>query len=152
MDEYDKINQRIGELVVCFQWLENRFREIGWLILDPHRTEWPPKSLRNETNHDLLNKVGFLFIGLIDNLEIEDADKRKEEFLRLIAACHEIRQYRNNLLHSAYIELKGGSDVVGLMRSNPRLKVDPESGEPEFDQEGYCPNPEFSIESKVLQI
>ena len=31
----DKIYQRIGEFVVCYQWLENKFREIGWLILDP---------------------------------------------------------------------------------------------------------------------
>ncbi len=44
MDQ-DRIYQRIGEFVVCFQFLENQFREIGWFILDPARQEWPPLSL-----------------------------------------------------------------------------------------------------------
>jgi hypothetical protein len=31
----DKIYQRIGEFVVCFQWLEDLIRQIGWLVIDP---------------------------------------------------------------------------------------------------------------------
>ena len=135
MDEHERLFRRIGEFVVCFQWLESKFREIGWLICDPDRTKWPPKSLRNETNHDLLKKVHSLFVGLVDDLEIDDADERKNRFSKIIAACHKMRRYRNKLLHSAYIELNGGGDDITLMRSNPKLRYDPESGEPEFDQE-----------------
>jgi hypothetical protein len=40
--DIDTIYRKLGEFVVSFQWLENRFREIGWLILDPHRKHWPP--------------------------------------------------------------------------------------------------------------
>jgi hypothetical protein len=64
----DKIYQRIGEFVVTFQWLENKLREIGWLILDPARAEWPPKALREESNFALVNNVETLYIGLIDSL------------------------------------------------------------------------------------
>jgi hypothetical protein len=131
----DKIYQRIGEFVVSFQWLENRLREIGWLILDPNRNEWPPKTLRKLKNELLVNKVESLYVGLIDSLNIEDREERKTEFKSLMATCHDMRKYRNNLLHSAYIELTAGDDVLGIIRSNPKLKVDPNSGELLLDQE-----------------
>ena len=35
----DRIYQLIGEYVVCFQWIEHKLREIGWLILDPRQAE-----------------------------------------------------------------------------------------------------------------
>ena len=131
----DKIYQRIGEFAVSFQWLENRLREIGWLVLDPARNEWPPKALRNLTNHDLVNKVEELYVGLIDDLDIEDQEERKANFRSLITTCHDIRKYRNNLLHSAYMELEAGDEVIGVLRSNPKPQVDPSSGEALFDQE-----------------
>ena len=61
MENQAEIYQRIGEFAVSFQWIENKLREIGWFILDPERKEWPPKGLRNLTNHDLINKVSDLF-------------------------------------------------------------------------------------------
>jgi len=33
--------------------------------------------------------------------------------------------FRNNLLHSAYLELKAGGEVQAMMRSNPKIKKDP---------------------------
>jgi hypothetical protein len=131
----DKIYQRIGEFVVCFQWLENRFREIGWLILDPHRKEWPPKSLHNESNSDLILKVEKLYVDLIDRLGVENHKERKDDFRSIVAASHRMRKYRNNLLHSAFIELEAGGDLVGILRSNPKIKTDAPSGETLFDQE-----------------
>jgi hypothetical protein len=121
--------------VVSFQWLENRLREIGWLILDPNRNEWPPMALRNLSNNDLVDKVESLYVGLIDSLDVEDQEERKANFKLLMTACHDMRRYRNNLLHSAYIELKAGDNVMGILRSNPKVKVDPRSGELLFDQE-----------------
>jgi len=131
----DKLYQRIGEFVVSFQWIENRLREIGWLILDPNRNEWPPRALRNLTNNDLVNEVKALYVGLINGLDVEDKDTRMADFQSLMATCHDMRRYRNTLLHSAFIELKAGDDVMGILRSNPKLRVDPSSGEVLFDQE-----------------
>jgi hypothetical protein len=135
--DFDKLYQRIGEFVVSFQWLENRLREIGWLILDPHRKEWPPRSLRRDRNEELINRVQALYVGLLDRLDIDEAlrQARKEEFIFLCGSCHEMRRFRNTLLHSAYIELKAGGDAVAIMRSDPKLRVDPDSGEVLYDQE-----------------
>jgi hypothetical protein len=134
----DKIYQRIGEFVVCYQWIESKFRQIGWLILDPTRTEWPPKHLRSESNKELIDKVKDMYLNLIDRLDHIDAKHRsdlKHDFVVLAAHCHELRKYRNDLLHSAFIELKGGGEVVGILRSDPKVKVDQSSGELLVDQQ-----------------
>jgi hypothetical protein len=131
----DKIYQRIGEFVVCYQWLENKVREIGWLILDPWRKEWPPKQLRKESSEELFRKVESLFVDLMNRLDVPDKDERITDFKSIVAGCHAMRQYRNNLLHSAFIELKAGGKVMGILRSNPKIKIDPTSGEVLFDQE-----------------
>ncbi len=131
----DTIYRKLGEFVVSFQGLENRFREIAWLILDPERRQWPPLALRNETNHDLLVKVEEIYLKLIDQLSPDDAAERKDSFRRLVADSHEMRQFRNRLAHSAYIELKAGGEVIGLLRSDPRLEEDAETGALKGDQE-----------------
>ena len=65
-----QIYRRIGELVVCFQWLENRIREIGWYILDPDRKEWPPRMLRDESTSLLFKKVQKLFLDALPRCDL----------------------------------------------------------------------------------
>jgi hypothetical protein len=131
----DKLYQRIGEFVVCFQWIESKFREIGWLILDPMKKEWPPMSLRSLSNKELIDKVESLFVDLIARLDVEDRHERIKDFKEIVAGCHELRQYRNTLLHSAFYEVKGGGEVLGMLRSNPKVKTDPTKGDVLFDEE-----------------
>ena len=136
LDE-DKIYQRIGEFVVSFQWLENRVREIGWFILDPGGKNWPPMDLRKDTTAALFAKVEKLFLGALPKCRLDpdlEADFRIS-FAKNASRFHSLRRSRNKILHSAYIELKAGGQVHGLMRSNPQLSVDNETGEPLFDQE-----------------
>jgi hypothetical protein len=66
-------------------------------------------------------------------------DELKREF-------HALRRFRNALLHSAFIEMKESDDVVVLLRSNPELHVDSETGELVADQEmfaGECTSRKF---------
>ncbi|SRR6266508_4889836 len=88
-----------------------------------------PKSLREESNFTLVNTVESLYMDLIDKLNIENAEARKSAFKSIAAACHAMRKYRNNLLHSAFIELKASGEVMGILRSNPKLKIQPDSGD-----------------------
>ncbi len=131
----DAIYKGLGEFVVSFQSLEDLFRQTGWLILDPHRKEWPPRSFRTDSFATLVNEVEGLYVKLMDNLAVKDADERKRVFRDIARESHQLREYRNRLVHSAYIELKAGGEVVGLLRSNPRLKEDPVSEELLWDQE-----------------
>jgi hypothetical protein len=137
MSDEDKIYRRIGEFVVSFQWLENRIREMGWYILDPARKNWPPIDLRNDTNSVLIARVERLFLSALPKCRLDlqlEADFRNA-FARNAVRFHALRRARNKILHSAYIELKAGGEVRGLIRSNPRLETDSETGEIMFDQE-----------------
>lgn len=137
MSEEGLVYQRIGEVTVSFQWLENKLREIGWFILDPDRTEWPPKGLRALTNEKLINKVHELFLQALPRCKLEA--ELEADFKAAFAACakelHQVRRDRNRIIHSAFIELKAGGALVGVVRSNPRLDVDEETGDVLHDTE-----------------
>src|SRR5437762_1934654 len=136
MDE-DRIYRRIGEFVVSFQWLENRLREIGWFILDPARKNWPPTELRDDSSAVLFSKVERLFLNALPLCRLDanlEADFR-ESFGRHADCFTKLRRARNKILHSAYIELKAGGEIRGLLRIDPRAALDGETGELLFNQE-----------------
>lgn len=145
------VYQRIGEFAVSFQWLEHKLREIGWLILDPGRKNWPPKDLRALGNKELIDKVHELFVQALPRCRLDAA--LEAEFGASFASCarelHQLRRDRNRILHSAFIELKAGSEVRGLMRTNPRLEVDEETREVLYDQELLTPE-SFAEEMRMM--
>jgi len=130
-------HQALGEFVITFQWIENLYRQIGWFILDPERSHWPPMRLRRETNHDLVNKVTDLFVDLTDRFAFPNGAEKARDMLELKDKFHALRAYRNRLLHSTYVELKSGGEIHGYLRSNPELGVDPDTGELIYDQEAF---------------
>lgn len=135
------VYQRIGEFTVSFQWLEHKLREIGWFIVDPDRKNWPPKDFRNLTNEKLIDRIHELFNQALPRCKLDatlEADFRTS-FASCVEQLHQLRRDRNRILHSAFIELKAGGEVRGLMRTNPRLEVDEESGEVLYDQELLTP-------------
>jgi hypothetical protein len=115
--DLDRMYQRIGEFVVVFQSIEVRVREIGWLLIDPQRRSWPPTQLRNVTNYDLLNRVQQLYMDTVSTFSGIGPGQYCESFRFVIGEAHRARRARNALLHSAFIELKGGSEVLGLLGS-----------------------------------
>ncbi|MFN3492991.1 MAG: hypothetical protein ACK40L_00630 [Hydrogenophaga sp.] len=137
MPDEGLVYQRIGEFTVTFQWLENKLLEIGWFILDPDRKDWPPKGLRSLTNEKLIDKVHELYIQALPRctLPAELENDFRTSFATCAQELHQLRRARNRILHSAFIELKAGREVVGLMRSNPRLNIDEETGGVLYDQE-----------------
>jgi hypothetical protein len=82
-----------------------------------------------------------LFLAAIPKCDL-GADL-ESEFNELFASCaeklHQLRRDRNRILHSAFIELKAGGEVQEILRSNPRLTTDEETGEYLFDQEALTP-------------
>jgi hypothetical protein len=105
-----------------------------------------PRKLQHE---DLIDKVETLFTEVIRRLDVPDQDERIRDFKSIVAGCHAMRKYRNNLLHSAFIELKAGGEIVGIVRSNPKSKTDPTSGDPIFDEEALT---EEAIGKKLQEL
>lgn len=144
--DVDATYKAIGEFVIIFQWIENRYREIGWFILDPERTQWPPMHLRRENNYELLEEATKLFVDLTNRYNLPGGAEKAAEMLELKDRFHDLRKYRNVLLHSTYVEIKAGGEVHGYLRSNAQVGVDPDSGELIHDQEA------FSADSIYLKI
>jgi len=137
MDDIDRAYCSIGEFVVAFQWAENKYREIGWFILDPKREQWPPLQLRKETNESLVNKVTDLFFDLVQSHSFSNGTEQAADFETLRNEFHDLRRFRNRLLHSTYVEIKDEDEVLGYIRSNPKLTVDSDTGELIYDQEQF---------------
>lgn len=133
----DAAHKALGDFVVAFQWVENLHRLIGWFILDPGRDQWPPSQLRTETNYALINKVVDLFIGLTRTYAFANGAEKAKEMEELRFRFHALRRCRNRLLHPTCIELKGGGEVMGYIRSNPEIGVDSETGDLISDQADF---------------
>lgn len=136
-DKLAASHQALGEFVAIFQWVEDLYRKMGWFILDPNRKSWPPIQLRKETSSQLINKVTDLFVGLTQTYAFPNGAEKANDILELRDRFHELRHYRNRLLHSTFVELKAGGEVHGYIRSNPEIGVDSETGELIFDQEYF---------------
>ncbi len=151
MTDEGLVYQRIGEFTVSFQWLEHKLREIGWFIMDPDRKDWPPQGLRALTNEKLIDKVHELFLEALPQCKLEQ--ELEADFKTSFAACaealHQLRRDRNRILHSAFIELKAGGEVAGLMRSNPRVTIDEETGSVLYGQEMLKPE-SFANEMRTM--
>jgi|GEM_PF-2242938 len=145
-DKIGEAHKALGEFVIIFQWIENLYRQIGWFMIDPERKQWPPMQLRTETNYALINKVTDMFIELTNTYSFMNGAEKAADMEELRGHFHSLRKYRNCLLHSTYIEMKGGEVVHGYIRSNPEVGVDPETGELIFNQE------EFSAETIHAKI
>ncbi len=136
-DKNAATHQSLGEFVIVFQWVENLYRQIGWFILDPDRKQWPPMQLRRETNCQLIDKVTNMFVDLTKTYAFANGDEKANDIIELKGHFHELRRYRNRILHSTYVELKGGDEVHGYIRSNPEVGVDPDTGELILNQEVF---------------
>ncbi|ERZ01104.1 hypothetical protein [Pseudomonas aeruginosa] len=137
MNNAEYVYQRIGEFAVAFQSIENTLREIGWFVIDPERLKWPPPDLRNLTNEKLVDRVYELFLQAMPKCKLPkelEADL-KESFASAAKHLHQLRRDRNQILHSAFVELKSGGEAHWILRTSSRLQVDEETGEPLFDQE-----------------
>jgi hypothetical protein len=147
----ERLHQRIGEFVVSFQGIENQLREIGWFILDSERSKCPPTGLRNLTNEQLIDTVHELFLQALPKCRLpHDLETDfKDSFASSVKVLHELRRYRNRILHSAFIELKAGGEIEELLRSNPKAHLDEETGEALFDQELLTAE-SFSKEMKIM--
>lgn len=147
-DKIPATHQALGEFIVIFQWVENLYRQIGWFIIDPEREDWPPTKLRRDKNYQLINKVTDMFVNLTQTYAFANGDEKAKDILELKDHFHELRRYRNRLLHSTYVELKSGGEVHGYIRSNPEVGVDPETGDLIFEQEDFSAE---AIYSKIRE-
>jgi len=120
MSDVDRAFQALGEFVIAFQWVENKYREIGWFILDPERKRWPPRALRTESNARLIDGVTKLYTQRTRTYQFPNGAEKAKDFLSLRDQFHTLRQHRNSFFHSTFTEIKTAGEVAGYLRSDVR--------------------------------
>jgi len=138
--DLDEVHQAIGEFVVFFQSVEDMYRQLGWQLVDPEKKSWPPQQFRKESNQELIDKVTDLYIELTRRYSFPNGAEKAAEAEDLRGIFHALRKFRNRMVHSAYHEVKGGGQVVAILRTSPRITLDPDTGEIEYDQEAFDPD------------
>ena len=136
----DATHKALGEFVIVFQWVENLYRQIGWFLIDPEKAAWPPSAFRRETNSELVDKVTNLFVDLTRQYRFPNGAQKATEAEELRSTFHALRKFRNRVVHSAYHEVITGGQVAAILRTNPKITVDPDTGEIEYDQEDFNTN------------
>ncbi|HSI50417.1 MAG TPA: hypothetical protein VLA61_19260 [Ideonella sp.] len=135
--DIEEVHQAIGEFVVFFQSIEDMYRQIGWFLIDPEKNTWPPVALRKESNADLIDKVTDLFLAKTKQHAFPNGAERAQEAEQLRSIFHALRKFRNKVVHSAYHEVVAGGQVAAILRTNPKILIDPDTGEVEYDQETF---------------
>jgi hypothetical protein len=148
--DVNTIYRELGKFVVCFQEIENQLVQIGCFILDPICITDAREKLAGLWFKKLTDDVEKLFLDHIDRLELEDAVERKKNFQELVERCRKLAHYRNKLVHSTYIHLEAGRELVGIMRSKIEKQTDAIGKSTlAFDQE---PMNEASFEDSLKEI
>jgi hypothetical protein len=126
LDE-DAIYRQLGRFVVMFQVLENQLVQLAGFALDPARAGFqarlePTRAGRRRLVDelwfgDLVDETGKAVGAFLDQYRGEQPEFR-ERLEDLLDRCRKIAIYRNTLVHSAYVFLEGGGELMGIMRSN----------------------------------
>lgn len=83
----------IGEFIVFFQSVEDLYRQIGWFILDPEKTAWPPREFRSESNSQLVDKVTDLFVGLTEKYEFPNGPQKANDARNIRIIFHHCESF-----------------------------------------------------------
>ena len=126
-DDIDDFHMALGEFLVSFQFIEQFYRQIGWLLSDPARLTWPPVTFRKGTNQQLIDGVTDLYLSVVESQGLPNGAPMVARIASMRDRSHALRKTRNILVHAAYIEMKAGREVVGYL--GPRLVVDPDTGD-----------------------
>lgn len=133
----DRFYRQVGEFVISFQWLEDKLRQIGAFVIDPAKPSVGQRKLGRLNFGPMCKEAWRLFLGALPecNLPSELESDFKESVQHYAERLEKVRQKRNTFIHSAYVELKAGREVVGILRDDPSPPVDETTGQPQVDQE-----------------
>lgn len=130
----------IGRYVVCFQALENELVLICWLCWDPPNGPEGRRDLADLSFSRLVGMTSERVHELLCRKRLEDTEFRQRwrgNFDVTMDCCRSVARERNAILHSTYIHIEGGDELMGIVRSE--MRRDPEGSGVTFDQEWLGP-------------
>ncbi len=118
--------------MVAFQVLENQLWQLGSLALDPGHVGHGRRTLADLTFFKLCQAAEAAVLAALD-AQSREATQFRSRLRVIMDRCDELRIARNLLIHSTYVFVEAGGELVGIMRSDVSAAAD--NHEVEFDQE-----------------
>ncbi len=138
----DDIYRQIGLVVVAFQTpLETTLMQIGWMATEPSHAADGRGALAEMGFSQLVTATARRVDAFVAGLDIGHDEFRRNflsNFHQLLTSCRDVARQRNRTVHSAYIHIEGGDQLVGIMRSDMRKAADGPGVD--FDQELLTPS------------
>lgn len=114
------IHQQLGRFVVMFQSLEDAVQEI--IILIAGKKEYVAKAFLTRTEfHSKVEIADVIFTHFAEITANTDASA-KDEFHKLMNACKDVGEDRNNIVHSVYSSLTKVDGSIVLLQENRKLR------------------------------
>jgi hypothetical protein len=129
----DAIYQQVGRFVVTFQALENELLQLASYALDPDQTGRGRHEAAGLWFGQLVSKTSEAVDAFLTEHRPADEMGVRGRLDGLLTDCRELGRQRNRVVHSAYLFLEGGDELVAIVRSD--MTRGDRDNEVEFDQE-----------------
>lgn len=147
LPDEDAIYRQVGRSVVMFQALENEVLQLASYALDPEHTGRGRREAAGLWFGQLVSRTSEAVAAFLAEHRPADETDVRGRLDRLLADCGELARYRNRIVHSAYLFLEAGDDLVAVVRSDMTRGAGED--EVDFDQEALG---EASFEEAMAKI
>lgn len=129
----DAIYRQLGRFVVTFQALESELVQLAGFALDPDHTGRGRREAAGLWFGKLVDKTSDAVGAFLTEHRPADEMDVRGRLDVLLDACRQLAEYRNRVIHSAYLFLEGGDELIAIVRSD--MTRGAREDEVEFDRE-----------------
>lgn len=129
----DAIYRQVGRFVVMFQALENELVQLASYALDPEHSGRGRREAAGLPFGQLVSRTLEAVSAFLAEHRPADETDVGGRLDRLLDDCRQLARYRNRIVHSAYLFLEAGDELVAVVRSD--MTPGHQEDEVEFDQE-----------------
>jgi len=123
-----KMYTDIGKSIVVFQYLESLIKQIAHFAIDRNYQESTRISLDSHSFAKLRDVSEVIICEVLRKQGVEDAEIRIQQYHKLMAEARAIASLRNRLVHSAYLFLEGGGELMKILQVHSSIKISGKEG------------------------
>jgi hypothetical protein len=129
----DAIYRAVGLFVIVFQVLQSKLFQLASFALDPEHAGFQARrTLADLWFGGLVDRTATSVSDFLDQRGRDEPEFRAH-LEALLVRCRELAHYRNKVVHSAYVFLEGGGELLAILRSDMSKGAEPD--EVELEQE-----------------
>jgi hypothetical protein len=147
--DLERMYRDIGRFIVFFQTVENQVWQLGVLALGLDAYDRSRRKLSGLSFKELCTRTQQAVFARLDAGD-HPVPEYRARIEAVLERCDKLRAYRNRMVHSAYVFMEAGDDLLGVMRSD--IRKGPEPDGLTFDQEDVTPETFVSATNQLAAV